>query len=948
MHKLRGDTLIEVMFSVGIFGMVAVGAISLMNRGLYTAQGTLETTMARNEIDTQAEALRFIHDAYSSKKHSTSNVYKSLWEIIEDRAVEYDDSKFAKFLAAYEAVAAGGGEIDGVTYNSCADLYSSANNIIPEKSFAVNPSILDEATLQEMLDNGHLQDVILYYSPNSTSYLSPTMTFPRLFYGDSALSDADSGIVNDRTLNSAQGIIVTAVKSASYEEVGCDDEVKEREADFYDFYIHTCWESPGGDSSRTISTTVRLYNSDQISLNQNRQITFANYEWKTYGDRVYRSCSGVVCAQSQDPNPVKRSYAYGDRTYTYYDTSCEPNAGQHVTFPNETSIRLIGSTADAVSLGAYYDKFETNSRFSLSLHVDASNIGAHPSESGGFTIGFDIVDAEGKTLVDGVAVSIGSNSRTITGLNSNVTIGTPDFDLAMTYNRGDFTVCITETGRTEQCFTTTKDIPAGSYLKVDYKLTHGAHCCSNNAVVYISDIQMLQTGGSGSALASKCGDNYDIVYNKNDGSPSTWVDNNPVVGRSTVIASADTFSWGGHVFREWTENADGSGNSYSPGQSVNFNASKGSRVYLYAQWDTVGVISYEANGGSGDMPAQSTDVSGNAIVGSNAFFAPSSNHRFVGWNTEADGSGTSYQPGNAINTLGSITLYAQWEEILHDYTITYHGNGDTDAEGNILNSTRSTVKQENSSYTIEGAGSFYREAYKVASWNTSANGSGTTYNIGQQITVSGNLDLYAVWKVNDADSGHQTVEMLGTDKLFNTLLLAPRFVSNSYPSLYTGSSTVDFEPMVWYAGYDNGYYACENPPCSANAWSAVGFHLPTDASGGTAVIYLRLAEGHRVNAQTKGSFVYYYSNEFTVDQASSATMSNTDRGMGFPQLHLYSTQHNSYKISDHQKAHKISGADASASLIPSYWIIGKLTWTSSGLQLTPINRFTSDTPDNFL
>ncbi|MBR3319132.1 prepilin-type N-terminal cleavage/methylation domain-containing protein, partial [Candidatus Saccharibacteria bacterium] len=37
-HSFRkGDTLIEVMFAVGVFGLAAVGAISLMNRGLATA-----------------------------------------------------------------------------------------------------------------------------------------------------------------------------------------------------------------------------------------------------------------------------------------------------------------------------------------------------------------------------------------------------------------------------------------------------------------------------------------------------------------------------------------------------------------------------------------------------------------------------------------------------------------------------------------------------------------------------------------------------------------------------------------------------------------------------------------------------------------------------------------------------------------------------------------------
>ena len=89
-HSFRkGDTLIEVMFAVGIFGLAAVGAISLMNRGLATAQNTLEITMARQEIDGQAEILRFLHSAYMSNKDPLSEdpcskpqSYRDLWKCI--------------------------------------------------------------------------------------------------------------------------------------------------------------------------------------------------------------------------------------------------------------------------------------------------------------------------------------------------------------------------------------------------------------------------------------------------------------------------------------------------------------------------------------------------------------------------------------------------------------------------------------------------------------------------------------------------------------------------------------------------------------------------------------------------------------------------------------------------------------------------------------------------
>ena len=84
-HFLRGDSLIEVMFSIGVFGLVAIGSVGVMNRGLYTVQNTLEVTMARNEIDAQAEALRFIHAAYITEKNSNQAAdqgYSAIWRKI--------------------------------------------------------------------------------------------------------------------------------------------------------------------------------------------------------------------------------------------------------------------------------------------------------------------------------------------------------------------------------------------------------------------------------------------------------------------------------------------------------------------------------------------------------------------------------------------------------------------------------------------------------------------------------------------------------------------------------------------------------------------------------------------------------------------------------------------------------------------------------------------------
>lgn len=73
-HKTRGDTLIEVLFAVAVFSLVAVGALSIMNQGTATAQRALEITLVRQEIDAQAETLRFLNASYIESSTTTQAI----------------------------------------------------------------------------------------------------------------------------------------------------------------------------------------------------------------------------------------------------------------------------------------------------------------------------------------------------------------------------------------------------------------------------------------------------------------------------------------------------------------------------------------------------------------------------------------------------------------------------------------------------------------------------------------------------------------------------------------------------------------------------------------------------------------------------------------------------------------------------------------------------------
>jgi len=60
----RGDTIIEVLFATTIFSMIAVGGLSIMSQGTAMAQRALEIGLVRQQIDAQADALRYLNQSY--------------------------------------------------------------------------------------------------------------------------------------------------------------------------------------------------------------------------------------------------------------------------------------------------------------------------------------------------------------------------------------------------------------------------------------------------------------------------------------------------------------------------------------------------------------------------------------------------------------------------------------------------------------------------------------------------------------------------------------------------------------------------------------------------------------------------------------------------------------------------------------------------------------------
>ncbi|MGB4761779.1 MAG: prepilin-type N-terminal cleavage/methylation domain-containing protein [Candidatus Saccharimonas sp.] len=71
----KGDTLIELVIAFAIFSLAAVTTLVILNKGIATTQRTLEATLVRQQVDSQAELIRYIH--YTQDP---------LWDVLVDPA----------------------------------------------------------------------------------------------------------------------------------------------------------------------------------------------------------------------------------------------------------------------------------------------------------------------------------------------------------------------------------------------------------------------------------------------------------------------------------------------------------------------------------------------------------------------------------------------------------------------------------------------------------------------------------------------------------------------------------------------------------------------------------------------------------------------------------------------------------------------------------------------
>ena len=192
--------------------------------------------------------------------------------------------------------------------------------------------------------------------------------------------------------------------------------------------------------------------------------------------------------------------------------------------------------------------------------------------------------------------------------------------------------------------------------------------------------------------------------------------------------TTNAYTLDGHSWLSWNTAANGSGKTYSNGQSVkNLTETDGGTVTLYAQWSTNAYTVTFIDGHDGKTIKQESVKYGGAATAPDA--------------PKHEGYTSTHWDKRFDNVTSNITVTLEY--IANEYVINFDGNGAT--SGNMQPLQMQYDKEKNLT-----ANAFAREGYTWAGWNTKAGGSGTGYTDKQTVRnltseSNGSVTLYAQW-----------------------------------------------------------------------------------------------------------------------------------------------------------------------------------------------------------
>ena len=246
---------------------------------------------------------------------------------------------------------------------------------------------------------------------------------------------------------------------------------------------------------------------------------------------------------------------------------------------------------------------------------------------------------------------------------------------------------------------------------------------------------------------------------------------------------------------------------------------------LYAIWEDIEAytVTFNANGGEGEMEPQQIEAGVATALNANAFNRD--DFEFQGWSTTADGEVEYADKAEITLTDSGIELFAVWKEAqeVTEYTVTFNANGgEGEMEPQVV---------EKGVATALNANAFTREAFKFQGWSTTADGEVEYADKAEVTLTDSNLELFAVWKQNtiaviyspNGGQGLMNPHKLAVGETFNLDEVAYTCKDKTFAGWSTKADgeveyadkaefTIGTKTVVLYAIWEDGGTEPEEPP----------------------------------------------------------------------------------------------------------------------------------------
>jgi uncharacterized repeat protein (TIGR02543 family) len=336
--------------------------------------------------------------------------------------------------------------------------------------------------------------------------------------------------------------------------------------------------------------------------------------------------------------------------------------------------------------------------------------------------------------------------------------------------------------------------------------------------------------------------NHTVTFN---GNGATGGSTDSQTANTTTALRLNGFTKTGYNFASWNTQANNGGVTYANGTTYSFTAD----LTLYAQWTTVPThtITFNANGGTGSMSAQTSAVA--APIVANTFTR--SGFNFVGWTSTPTG-GTHYEVGDIYPFTADITLYAEWSAVIVPpvtggggggavittpviHTVTFNGNGATGG---------SMATQSSDKAAPLNKLAFTRPGYNFDHWSTKPDIDGTLFHDEESFPFFIDTTLYAHWSVRTVkqvsfSSNGAAISSVSFQSAINPTPLTTNVLARTGYTFAGWNTRVDGTGTSY---ADGSTYSFDNDLVLFAQWTLIPFEVATLSITNPLILPLKASE----------------------------------------------------------------------------------------------------------